>query len=245
MSTIKTNAIVLRHANYGECDRMLTLLTPEGLLSVSARGCRKATSKKLSAVELFTAGEYLLHQKGERYQLTSFQPSETYYPIREDFDRLSHGVYWLNLCEAAAQPCEDTSRLYKMLLLSLAVLAYGDLPLRPLTAVFLAQFALLSGFAPRLDACTRCGKPLERAAVRFDAAMGGICCAACAPQGKSVSPQVCAWMREALEKGAFVLAGRRPLPTAADPSDAGAAFDLFRAHVERRLDRALPAGRFL
>lgn len=44
-----------------------------------------------------------------------------------------------------------------MMLLSLAVLAYGETPPRALTAVFLAQLSLLEGFAPRLDVCLRCG----------------------------------------------------------------------------------------
>ncbi|MDR0929179.1 MAG: recombination protein O N-terminal domain-containing protein, partial [Oscillospiraceae bacterium] len=57
MSSIKTDAVVLRAANYGEGDRMLTLLSPTwGLVSVAAKGCRKATSRLLSATELFATG---------------------------------------------------------------------------------------------------------------------------------------------------------------------------------------------
>ena len=245
MSSIKTDAIVLRYANYGESDRMLTLLSPTmGLLSVSARGCRKATSKSLAASELFTAGEYLLYQKGERYTLSSFQLQENYYPIRLDVDKLAHGVYWLNLCEAVVQPWEDCSRLFKMLLLSLAVLAYGELPLRALTAVFLTQFAMLQGCAPRLDRCSRCGKALS-APMRFDVELGGACCAACTQGGLPLHETTLAWLKEAQDKGAFVLAGRRELPQTPSKYAAEEAFNIMRAHVEHRVDKHISSGRFL
>ncbi|MCL1964836.1 MAG: DNA repair protein RecO [Firmicutes bacterium] len=244
MSSVKTDGIVLRYANYGESDRMLTLLTPAmGLVSVSARGCRKATSRRLTATELFAAGEYLLCQKGERYTLTSFQLGESYYPIREDVDKLSHGVYWLNLCEAASQPGEECGRLFKMLLLSLAVLAYGNLSCRPLTAVFLAQFAMLQGFAPMLGSCIHCGRE-PAAPMRFDVEGGGVCCAACAGHGLPMTEADLAWLREAQAHGAFVLAGRREFPEA-DPQAAEAPFAILRAHVEYRIEKHMASSKFL
>lgn len=245
MSSVKTEAIVLRHAAYGEGNRMLTLLTPAmGLVSVSVRGCRKVNSKMLSATELFTVGEYVLHERAGRYTVTSFQLSENYYPIRMDVDRLAHGVYWLNLCEAAAQPDEESGRLFKMLLLSLAVLAYGDLPPRALTAVFLIQFSLLQGFSPNLDACTRCGKPLS-ASLRYSAMLGGACCSACAgSDGQPLSQAAYAWLCEAQQKGAFVLAGRRALP-AGDAQVWEEALAHMRAHVESRMEKRLLSAEML
>jgi len=245
MSNVKTDGVVLRYANYGESDRMLTLLTPAmGLLSVSARGCRKATSRTLAATELFTAGEYLIYQKGDRFTLSSFQLHESYYPIRMDIDKLAHGAYWLGLCEAAAQPSEDSGRLFKMLLLSLAVLAYDDLPLRPLTAVFLAQFSTLQGFAPMLDSCMHCGSTLAPP-MRFDVANGSACCAACGEQGMPLTEADLAWLREAQAKGAFVLAGRRALPQAENSGAAEMPLKILRAHVEHRLEKHITSSKFL
>lgn len=244
MGIVRTDGIVLRHVNFGENDRILTILSPTlGLVTVSARGCRKATSRMLSASELFTAGEYLLYEKEGRFTLSSFSLQENFYPLRNDFTRLSHGAYWLALCEATAQPGEDCARLFKMLLLSLAVLTYGELPERPLTAVFLMQFSALAGFEPCLDVCARCGKPLE-APMRYDAEHGGTCCAKCAPAGYALAPQVLSWLREAQQKGAFVLAGKRALPEG-DEETAERAFRLMRAHVERRVEKVIAAAKFL
>ncbi|HRQ86596.1 MAG TPA: recombination protein O N-terminal domain-containing protein, partial [Candidatus Saccharibacteria bacterium] len=45
MKTERTRAIILRRTNYGEADRILQLLTPEGRKSAIARGVRKEKSK--------------------------------------------------------------------------------------------------------------------------------------------------------------------------------------------------------
>ena len=42
---IVTNGLVLRHSEYRDSDRMLTLLTPDmGRIDAIARGCRKTKS---------------------------------------------------------------------------------------------------------------------------------------------------------------------------------------------------------
>ncbi|MCL1796397.1 MAG: DNA repair protein RecO [Clostridia bacterium] len=246
MMTIKTDGIVLRYANYGESNRMLSLLTPEmGLIPVSARGCRNAKSKNLPATELFSTGEYMLHERDGRYSMGSFHLQQNFYAIREDYGKLAHGVYWLNLAEAAAQPGEDAHRLFRMMLLSLAVLCYGEIPHRSLTAVFLMQFAILQGYAPRLDGCVRCG--IDTAArFFFDTDAGGICCADCAAYGSdALSGDELAWLREAQAKGAFVLAGQRPQPLAERPETAEGAFRCMKSHVEHRIEKRIISGRFL
>ena len=130
-----------------------------------------------------------------------------------------------------------------MLMLSLAVLTYGDLPERALTAVFLMQFSILMGFEPCLGVCVQCGKPLQPP-MRYDAEHGGACCARCAPAGAALAPQTLEWLREAQKKGAFVLAGKRGLPEA-DKETVEQAFRLMRAHVERRVEKAIAAAKFL
>lgn len=244
MSTVKINGIVLRHTDYGEDNRMVTLLTPHGPLSFAAHRCKKSAGQRMIATELFSAGEFLLNQKGDRYTLSSFDLTESYFPLREGYEKLSHGVYWLNLCEAAAQPGDNCERLYKMLLLSLAVLTYQELPLKPLTSVFLLQFSILQGYAPELDVCPVCEKK-SAPPMRFDAEAGGACCASCAPRGEWLTDNDLLWLQEAKSKGAFVLAGRRDLPNETPQTNLLSIFQILRKHVEYRLEKNIPSGRFL
>ena len=61
-SDLRTRAVVLRRTNYGESDRILTLLTPEGKLSVLAKGVRKEKSRLAGGIELFSESDVVIHQ---------------------------------------------------------------------------------------------------------------------------------------------------------------------------------------
>lgn len=59
---LRTRAVVLRRTDYGEADRILQLLTPEGKQSVIARGVRREKSKLAGSIELFSISEVLIHK---------------------------------------------------------------------------------------------------------------------------------------------------------------------------------------
>ncbi|MBQ8137782.1 MAG: DNA repair protein RecO, partial [Clostridia bacterium] len=127
MGTIKTQAIVLRYADYRENDRMLTLLSPvHGRIDAIARGCKRPKSPLLAASEWFAQGEYMLYASGGHVMVTSCMLQESFYPIRQDYDRLEYATYLLSLCEAAAQPGQAALGLFKLITRSLFRLAYKD-----------------------------------------------------------------------------------------------------------------------
>ena len=89
MKDIKTLAIVLKRTNYGEADRILQLITPEGKFSALAKGVRKEKSKLAGSVEMFSVSEVVLHQgKGDLLILTGAKMKEFYGSILSDFERL-------------------------------------------------------------------------------------------------------------------------------------------------------------
>ena len=70
--TERVRAIVLRRTNYGEADRILQLLTPEGRRAVMARGVRREKSKLAGGIELFAVSDIVINRgKGELGILTS------------------------------------------------------------------------------------------------------------------------------------------------------------------------------
>ena len=86
---IKTNAIVLKRTNFGETDRILTILTPLGRKSALAKGVRKERSKLAGAVEPFSLTEVNLHEgKGELLVVTSAKCKKFYSNLLKDFTRL-------------------------------------------------------------------------------------------------------------------------------------------------------------
>ncbi|MDO5377399.1 MAG: DNA repair protein RecO [Clostridia bacterium] len=186
MPQIVTNAIVVRRADYRDNDRMITLFSPTlGRIDALCRGCRRQKSPLMAAGELFCSGEYVLYQGRERTSVVSCSVSDTFYPLREDFERLAHGMYALELCAAAVQPAQENERLFLLLLRSLAHLCYGDAPPRRVTAVFLMGMTSLLGFRPQVGRCARCGRPIVAQGedgvpiAAFSGEAGGMLCAAC------------------------------------------------------------------
>ncbi len=89
MEDLKTLGIVLRRTNYGEADRILNILTPEGKISAMARGVRKARSKLAGGVEMFTLAELTIHRgRGELGIITGARMKEHYEKIVRDYERM-------------------------------------------------------------------------------------------------------------------------------------------------------------
>ncbi len=238
---LQTNntAIVLRYANYRDNDRMLTLLSPtRGRVEVMSRGCRRPKSPLVAASELFALGNYELYEKGGRLTVTNVTLTETFYPLRENYDRLTVGIYLLNMAEAAAQPGKNEQELFMLLLHTLSRLTFTDQAWRPLVSGFLLHYAACEGFKPRLNHCVRCGKAIpEHVNVWFDSREGGLCCGECHEKGMpAVAAAQIAWMRKALLSGSA---------SWVDETDCYAPFALLRSFVEERLDKPVKSGAML
>ncbi len=230
MRQTERTAIVLRYVNYRDNDRMLTLFSPtQGRIEALARGCRKPRSPILNASEMFALGDYELYQKGAHLTVISANMIETFYPLRQDFDRLAVGTYLLGVVEGFVQPGVPAQELFMLLLHTLSRLTFSTQPWKPLVAGFLLHLSACEGFRPRLNHCVHCGVRLpESASTWFDPQEGGLVCRACHQQTHMpVSAAQAKWMRTMLNVGSA---------SWVDTPDCIAPFALLRKYVEGRLD---------
>lgn len=196
MPAFSTSAIVIRRADYSDYDRMVTLFSPDyGRIDAIARGCRRPKSPLVNAVEPFTSGEFQLYAHKGRFSIEQCQISESYFDLRADYDRLCHGVYWLKLLDATILPDAPAPDLFITTLRALAHLNYGEMPLEMITMAFEMHFMALNGYAPRMDSCVKCGRPIDGDA-RFDARLGGAVCLNC----PSTAPRISNGARRILMK---------------------------------------------
>ena len=240
MANVTTQGIVLRYADYREKDRMLTLLTPfSGRVEAVARGCRRPGSPLMSCAELFAYGEYVLYQGKGRSGVVSFSLIDSFYPLREDYDRLRYASYMLQMLEAQAIPGERADRLFQLLIRSLKRLCYMPLDPRAVTAAFLLMGAALSGYRPRLSHCVHCGRRVPETEARlFDIEEGGLCCDDCATWQRPALPvnaRQLFWMKDVLQAG--IEKTDRP------PEDAP--LPLLKKYLETRLEFSPPSGKGL
>ena len=86
---LRTQGIVLHRTNYGETDRILNILTPEGKMAVLAKAVRKPKSKLAGGVEMFCLSDITVHRgKSELGILTSAKMLTNYHNILADLARL-------------------------------------------------------------------------------------------------------------------------------------------------------------
>jgi DNA repair protein RecO (recombination protein O) len=182
-----SQAIVLRHLDYGEADRIVTLFTLDhGLLRGFARGARKSRKRFGAALEPF-AEVRLFWNDPRGSGLPGLQEAELdnlHLGLRRDLATLGLASYG---CELVAelfgegQPHPDA---YHMLRAFLAHLDGGGAG--PDSRLLLELRVLsLAGYIPHFLHCAECGGSLPET-LRFNAERGGSLCAACAGDGTGV-----------------------------------------------------------
>lgn len=108
MKSLRTRAIILRRTNYGEADRILQLITPEGRHAVMARGVRKEKSRLAGGIELFAVSDVVIGEgKGELGILTSARLVHFYRHIMEDYDRMQFAYETLKRVAAASEMVDE------------------------------------------------------------------------------------------------------------------------------------------
>jgi len=101
---LRTRAVVLRRTNYGEADRILTLLTPEGKIAVVAHGVRKEKSRLAGSIELFSVADVVIHQgKSRLATLTSAKMLQFFSQILSDVPGLELAALMLKKIERATE----------------------------------------------------------------------------------------------------------------------------------------------
>ena len=174
MKTFRTKAIVLRRTNYGEADRVVQLLTPDGRRSVMARGVRKEKSKLAGGIELFAVSDVVLGEgKGDLGILTSAKLEHFFRHILEDYDRLQFGYRAIKLVARASETV-DEPEWFDLLSETLAGLDVMTIPLPLVEAWFYMRYAALLGHELNLELDIE-GQKLEAdASYRYDAAEQGL-----------------------------------------------------------------------
>src|SRR5574340_836362 len=82
--TIKVEAVVLRHSDWGEADRLLRIYTREaGKLRAIVKGARKLQSRKAGHLEPFTRVQLMLARGRDLWIVTQAETVNPFLPDRK------------------------------------------------------------------------------------------------------------------------------------------------------------------
>lgn len=178
--SISVHAIVLRHADWGEADRLITLYTREqGKLRAVAKGARKITSRKAGHLEPFTHVKLQLARGRSLFIVTQADTIEAYLPLRETLVMTGTASYIVELLDRFVYEEEGANpTLFRLLAETLKRLASGE---DAWLAVRYYEMRLLDflGFRPQLFECANCGREIKAADQFFSFSAGGVICPRC------------------------------------------------------------------
>lgn len=157
----KVNGIVIKETDAGETGKRIVVLTKEhGKMLLSARGSKKLKSGTMAATQLFSYCEFTLYEGRGFFSITQADVIESFYEIRNNFDRLSYGAYILELTERAAFEELENNSSFDLLLRTLFVLSKGRQNPRLITVIYIIRLLKECGFMSEAF-CTECGEEIE------------------------------------------------------------------------------------
>lgn len=172
----RTEAVILRRQDFGEADRLLTLLTPEhGKLRAIAKGARKPTARKTGHVELYTLVDMLIARGRELHIVQQAETKEPFLRLREDLLRGSYAAYLVELLDRFTAEQDPGRGEFRLLVQALGWLCNEDDP-RLVARYYELRLLELAGFAPALHTCAIGQEPLEPRDQFFSPVDGGVVC---------------------------------------------------------------------
>lgn len=251
----RTEGIVLRTIPFGEADLIVTHLTPDlGLIKLFAKSPRKIKSRFGSSLEPLTCSKISFWGK-EDSALPRLTQSDIIHPfqsIRDNLNCLLRVSEMIELIISFIPEREGNSRVYTLLLDTLRDIEDNLLPAAVqkigkggfknedlVVNHYKIKFLEFVGFAPKLDACGRCGKN----GYCFYLSQGSILCEACARGIDSpikLSPAVLRFYSDLRTWDAKKI--KRIRPSAALLSELS---DIINTHIKYILSRPLKSEEFI
>lgn len=193
-----TQAIVLKHSDLGEADRILTLFTPhKGKYHAVAKGSRRPISKKAGHLELLCHSQLQIGVGRNLDIITQAQSIDSFWHMREELWHMTCAFYLAEMVDRFIEDDAEHFSVYTLLLQALHALdadaqeiqqqrAEGNLQPdneRDRTMLLLRYFEiyLLSfiGYEPLFRTCAHCNSELRPEENGFTPSLGGALCPNC------------------------------------------------------------------
>lgn len=124
--TYKTEGIILKRANFGEADRILTIYTKHyGKIRALAKGVRKVTSRKGGNVEAFNHVSLFLAQGKNLDIVSEAQVINSFKSWRKDLLKVGLAFYFCELVDKLTPDGQANQAVFELLRGSLAQIGKG------------------------------------------------------------------------------------------------------------------------
>lgn len=144
MPSLTSEAIILKRVNFGEADRVLTVISDRlGKISVIARGVRKITSRRAGNVEVLNRVKLHLF-KGKGYTLTEAESLDTFSKLKENLVLATTAFHIIEIVDRLVVEDQKNYQLYDLILNTLRILERN--PRQIIVRAFEVKLLTLLGF---------------------------------------------------------------------------------------------------
>ncbi len=151
MRQVTTKAILLKRLNFGEADRIITVLTPDGISSLLAKGVRKAKSKLAGGIELFSITDITyIDGRSDLKTITSTRLAIHFRNIVQDINRTMSAYDFMKYINKYAEHSQDTE-YFDLLSAGLENLDKLDIPYKITYIWFSLRLLQISGSSLNLE----------------------------------------------------------------------------------------------
>ena len=184
MGPLKDEAVVVRLTEFSETSQIVSVFSiGHGQLRLIAKGARRSTKQRFAAgldlLELGEVGFIPAHGDAQLGTLTEWVQRDAFAGLRRELVRLYAGLYAVELVAYLTEEGDPHPELFRALVETLRALG-GDAPAAPLVPAFQSDLLRAIGYAPNLEQCMGCGRPVARGGpVFFSAGAGGLLCRDC------------------------------------------------------------------
>jgi DNA repair protein RecO (recombination protein O) len=210
MSMEKSDALIIRLADFSETSRVVTFFTRDfGRISALAKGGKRLKGPFEAALDLLAVCRIVFLRKSAPGLdiLTEAQLTSRFKPSGRDLVRFYGGYYIAELLTGLTEEADPHPKLFQDSIDALARLQEAD----PKVAIIRFELAILReiGQLPALDVCVNCERPADGAGIwLFSIRQGGLVCPTCAQEsiaGEPVSAGTVAVLRRLSDESAAVV----------------------------------------
>ena len=170
MPSYKSKCVILKTYNLGEADRIIKLFSQDkGMIDSVAKGARKIRSKFGGRLELYNFIECELSSGKSLDVITQAEIIKSFKNIPSDFNKflfcqlISELILKTHLAGS-----ENAPVIFKLLYVCFNEIDLAPpediCPVQKIAVFFIARFMKLTGYAPLLGSCSRCGAGVQAGA---------------------------------------------------------------------------------
>lgn len=187
MGNYFTQGLIMRHNNFREADRLVSIYTKDrGLVNVVAKGSRKINSKLAGNLEPFTLAEFMIIN-GKRYDtVASSEVIDIFKTIKKDLVKIKLAIYFSNIFLNTIKELQKDNKMYEFILSIFSQIENLDTQNNKnknwLVWYFIWIYLKLSGYRPEIYKCLICKKDIKPNKTFFNYKKGGLVGDECAKE---------------------------------------------------------------